>query len=168
MKETLGFEFPNLPYLIDGDVKITESNAILRYIANQYGPKDFSGKNDADKAYVDMMFGVLSDIKSAATSHCYGSGDKNAVIEISNRMGAVEKFLGEKKFIVGDYVTWVDFFIFEQIELFEYVSEGAFTKKYPGLAAYHQRIISLPKFSQYYNSAKFMKKPWNNKIAKIN
>ena len=25
--------FPNLPYLIHGDVKITQSNAILRYIA---------------------------------------------------------------------------------------------------------------------------------------
>ena len=126
-----------MPYLIDGDVQITESSAIIRYIANKYASKDFGGKNDADKAHADMIFGVVSDIKSAATSHCYGSGDKKAVNEVSNRMEAVEKFLGDKKFIVGDYVTWVDFFIFEQIELFDYISEGAFTKKYPGLAAYH-------------------------------
>ena len=115
-----------------------------------------------------MIFGVVSDIKGAATGHCYGSGDKNAIMEISNRMEAVQKFLGDEKFIVGDYVTWVDFFVFEQIELFDYISEGAFTKKYPALGAYHERIASLPKFSQYYNSAKFMKKPFNNKISKIN
>ena len=115
-----------------------------------------------------MIFGVVSDIKSVATGHCYGSGDKNAIIEISNSMEAVQKFLDDKKFIVGDYVTWVDFFVFEQIELFDYISEGAFTKKYPALGAYHERIASLPKFSQYYNSAKFMKKPFNNKISKIN
>jgi glutathione S-transferase len=115
-----------------------------------------------------MIFGVVSDIKGAASRHCYGSGDKNAVIEIFNSMEAVQKFIGDKKFIVGDYFTWEDFFVFEQIELFDYISEGAFTKKYPALGAYHMRIASLPKFSQYYNSAKFMKKSFNNKISKIN
>lgn len=89
VKEKLGLDFPNLPYLIDGDVQITESSAIFRYITNQYASSDFGGKTDDDKAHVDMMFGVVSDIKSAATGHCYGSGDKNAVIEISNRMEGV-------------------------------------------------------------------------------
>lgn len=61
----------------------------MRYITNQYASSAFGGKNDADKANVDMMFGVVSDIKSAATGHCYGSGDRNSVIEISNRMEGV-------------------------------------------------------------------------------
>lgn len=30
-------DFPNLPYYIDGDVKLTQSQAILRYIARKYG-----------------------------------------------------------------------------------------------------------------------------------
>jgi hypothetical protein len=89
VKEKLGLDFPNLPYLIDGDVQITESSAIMRYITNQYASKAFGGKKDVDSANIDMMFGVVSDIKSAATGHCYGSGDKNAVIEISNRMEGV-------------------------------------------------------------------------------
>jgi hypothetical protein len=86
VKHTLGLDFPNLPYLFDGDVKITESSAMMRYITNQYGGKDFGGKTDADKARADMIFGVVFDIKNAATGHCYGSGDLNAVKEISNRM----------------------------------------------------------------------------------
>ena len=32
-KFTLGLDFPNLPFLIDGDFKITETLAIARYIA---------------------------------------------------------------------------------------------------------------------------------------
>uniref|UniRef100_A0A4X2L437 glutathione transferase n=1 Tax=Vombatus ursinus TaxID=29139 RepID=A0A4X2L437_VOMUR len=36
VKFSLGLDFPNLPYLIDGDHKITQSSAILRYIARQY------------------------------------------------------------------------------------------------------------------------------------
>ena len=31
-KQGLGLAFPNLPYLIDGDLKISESSAISRYI----------------------------------------------------------------------------------------------------------------------------------------
>ena len=85
-KPNLGLDFPNLPYLLDGDVKITESSAMLRYIANKYGDQSFSGKNAKDKAIVDMMYGVVSDIKSAVGPHMYGTGDKNAVIEISQRM----------------------------------------------------------------------------------
>lgn len=29
VKETLGLEYPNLPYLIDGDTKLTETVAIM-------------------------------------------------------------------------------------------------------------------------------------------
>ena len=86
VKPNLGLDFPNLPYLLDGDVKITESSAMIRYIANKYGDQSFSGKNAKDKAIVDMMYGVVSDIKSAVGPHMYGTGDKNAVIEISKRM----------------------------------------------------------------------------------
>ena len=38
MKDTLGLEFPNLPDLLDGNVKLTETNAIMKYIANKLGP----------------------------------------------------------------------------------------------------------------------------------
>ena len=35
-KFKLGLDFPNLPYLIDGSHKITQSNAILRYLARKH------------------------------------------------------------------------------------------------------------------------------------
>ncbi len=31
-QNSIGLDFPNLPYLIEGDLKITESSAIERYI----------------------------------------------------------------------------------------------------------------------------------------
>jgi glutathione S-transferase len=52
-KINLGFDFPNLPYLIDGDFKISESSAIHRYIANKSGKTDLLGKNIHDIAKVD-------------------------------------------------------------------------------------------------------------------
>ena len=36
VKYTLDLSFPNLPYYMDGDFKVTQSNAILRYIARKH------------------------------------------------------------------------------------------------------------------------------------
>lgn len=33
VKETLQLDFPNLPYLIDGDLRMTQSMAIILYLA---------------------------------------------------------------------------------------------------------------------------------------
>ena len=38
VKPTLGLDFPNLPYLFDGDVKLTETTAVHRYLADKYAP----------------------------------------------------------------------------------------------------------------------------------
>ena len=127
-----------------------------------------------------MVFGVVSDIKSAFGPPMYYTGDKNAIIEISKRMEQVSKFLTGKSFVAGDYITWVDFFVFEQVELFAWITQGEyipskeeyigfdFLAKYPVLAEYHKRIAALPKFAEYYKSDKFVSRPFNNKVAKLN
>src|SRR5690348_11374611 len=58
----MGLDFPNLPYLIDGDFRFTQSEAIMRYIANKWKPEAL-GKDLKDKAIVDQLHGVLKDIQ---------------------------------------------------------------------------------------------------------
>ena len=38
VKDSLGLRFPNLPYMIHGNVKLSEANSIMRYIAAKFGP----------------------------------------------------------------------------------------------------------------------------------
>lgn len=47
-KLTLNLPFPNLPYLIDNDLKLTESLAINRFIIGISSKKDLLGKNLKD------------------------------------------------------------------------------------------------------------------------
>src|SRR4051794_40946240 len=45
-KQELGFKFPNLPYIIDGEKKITESKALTQYIPLRAGRRDLLGDTD--------------------------------------------------------------------------------------------------------------------------
>jgi glutathione S-transferase len=113
VKETLGLPFPNLPYFIDGDVKITETAAIHRYIANKWMP-ELCGKTTEDKGQVDMIWGVINDLKGSVTGPCYMTGDKAEIIkQLTNRVPSILTFMGDKKFLVGDYITIADFFFYE-------------------------------------------------------
>ena len=76
-KDTLGLKFPNLPYFIDGDVKLTETNAIMKYIAHKWNSEhQLLGTDPATMAQVEMVAGVVNDLKGAVTMPCYTSGDK--------------------------------------------------------------------------------------------
>ena len=70
VKEKLGLDFANLPYLIDGELKLTETAAIHRYIANKYAP-ELNGITIIDKANVDMLHGPILDLKNSITMPCY-------------------------------------------------------------------------------------------------
>ena len=60
-KINLGLDFPNLPYIIDGDFKLTESAAIAKYIINRSGRVELLGKNTRDQGKVNCIIGVFND-----------------------------------------------------------------------------------------------------------
>ena len=64
-KKDLDFDFPNLPYLIDGDFKFTESKAIQYYAIKKAGKTELLGKNLQDETIVVELRGVLDDAFSS-------------------------------------------------------------------------------------------------------
>ena len=75
VKHHIGLQFPNLPYLMDGDLKITESHAIFRYICNTHAP-ELLGKTNLEKAHVDMIMNIGQDIRNSAYNAIYETGDR--------------------------------------------------------------------------------------------
>lgn len=62
-KNSLGLDFPNLPYFCDTDGnKITEHLAICSYICDKYKP-ELNGRNVQERATVEMLAGVLFQLK---------------------------------------------------------------------------------------------------------
>ena len=58
VKFTLGLDFPNLPYLFDGDVKLTETTAVHRYLADKYAP-NLLGDGSQHRAEVSMLESIV-------------------------------------------------------------------------------------------------------------
>lgn len=77
-KDSFGLDFPNLPYFIDSDLRITEHMAIHQYIADKWMP-ELLGKSLAQRAKVDMLAGVVWDLKKAATIGCYTDIDRKTL-----------------------------------------------------------------------------------------
>ena len=69
-KDTLGLKFPNLPYYIDGETRLTDPFAIMKYIGNKYGPT-LLGKTPAEQGQVEMVATAVADLKGATTMPCY-------------------------------------------------------------------------------------------------
>jgi len=166
-KHSLGLDFPNLPYYIDGEVKVTQSNAILRHIARKH---DMLGKNDMERAMVDMMADESMDFRNGWVRLCYNpdfDNLKDAYLKgLTSKLDRFSKFLANKSWFAGDSLTFVDFVMYELMDQHKLLVPDLL-KPYPNLEAFQARFEALPKVSQYMKSSSFMKTPINNKMAKF-
>ena len=71
IKFTLGLDFPDLPYLIDGDVKISEQSAITKFVAKKYAP-ELLPQTDKEFAELEQVLNIVGEVKGKATGPCYG------------------------------------------------------------------------------------------------
>jgi glutathione S-transferase len=163
--EGLGMSFPNLPYFLDGAVRISETQAILQYIASKYGPP-LAGETVEQRAEINQLGGVLHDIKRWIGWQCYDPtfhSKKEAVVQDSvAELAGLRKYLGEKQFLMGEQITWPDFIFFEILELLNTLSPGASQLAGESIENYRVRIASLPQLQARLTSARL---PWNNTHA---
>ena len=166
-KFSFGLDFPNLPYYIDGDVKLSQSNAILRYIARKH---DMLGKTDKEKAMVDMMAEESMDFRNGWVRLCYNPDFENLkdgyLTNLDTKLQQFSKFLAKKTWFAGDSLTFVDFVMYELIDQHKFLAPNCL-KKYENLEAFQSKFEELPKIAEYMKSSAFMKTPLNNKMAKF-
>jgi len=169
-KFSFGLDFPNLPYFIDGDIKLTQSHAIMRYIARKH---DLCGKTPIEKARVDMVAEQVMDFRNGWVRVCYNRSDKSIeevkeqyLKTLATLLKQFEDFLGDRAWLAGDNISFPDFHFYELLDQHKLLLPGSL-KNFPKLEAYTQRFENLPAIAAYRKDPKFMVSPVNNKMAAL-
>jgi len=161
-KHSLGFAFPNLPYLIDGDVKLTQSHAIIRYLARKHG---LVATKEEEIIAMELTEFEIEDFKNNFVELCYGSGyEENKVNyekNLPHSLAKLENFLGNKTWWAGEKLTYVDFMVFETLDQHTIFSATCLDN-FPHLKAFVKRFSELPKIEAYLKSDRCLKRPCNN------
>jgi len=158
--------FPNLPFLLDNGHKMSETSAIMRYIANKYQPA-LLGESTEEKATVSMVEGKVAELKSAITRPCYTGEKTHEQIRKDTRpmVAGLEKWIKSRKFLAGDNFTYVDFILYELLELTELAWDNLMFRESPHLKAYHGRVHAVPAIKKYRETHAPL--AFNNTMAKI-
>ncbi|XP_023597944.1 glutathione S-transferase Mu 1-like isoform X3 [Trichechus manatus latirostris] len=149
-KFKLGLDFPNLPYLIDGPYKITQSNAILRYIARKH---NLCGETEVEKIRVDILENQVMDTRRDLVMLCYNPDFeklKPKYLEgIPDKMRLFSQFLGKRLWFAGDKLTYLgDFLTYDALDQ-NHVFDPKCPDEFPNLKAFTCRFEALGKIAVY-------------------
>uniref|UniRef100_F1MUX5 Glutathione S-transferase n=1 Tax=Bos taurus TaxID=9913 RepID=F1MUX5_BOVIN len=188
-KSKLGLDFPNLPYLIDGTHKLTQSNAILRHIARKH---NMCGETEEENIRVDLLENQVMDVRLHMARICYSPDfplrfsptvqkllrrlhhfslpnwneklKPGYLKEIPGRMKLFSVFLGKRCWFAGNKLTYVDFLAYDILDL-QRVFEPRCLDEFPNLKDFLTRFEGLKKISAYMKSSHFLPGPLFLKLA---
>ncbi|KAM5257046.1 glutathione S-transferase Mu 1 isoform 2-T2 [Ctenodactylus gundi] len=164
-KFKLGLDFPNLPYLIDGAHKLTQSNAILRYIARKH---NMCGETEEEKIRVDILENQAMDTRLQLRMLCYDPDFEKKKPEflegIPDKMKLFSQFLGKRPWFAGDKITFVDFLAYDALDQHR-IFDPKCLDAFPNLKDFLSRFEGLKNISAYMKSSRFLPGPLYLKLA---
>nr|AAD23997.1 glutathione S-transferase [Fasciola gigantica]ACH88355.1 glutathione S-transferase [Fasciola gigantica] len=164
-KFNMGLDLPNLPYYIDDKCKLTQSVAIMRYIADKHG---MLGSTPEERARVSMIEGAAMDLRMGFVRVCYNPNFEEVkgdyLKELPKTLKMWSDFLGDRQYLTGSSVSHVDFMVYEALDCIRYLAPQCLND-FPKLKEFKSRIEDLPKIKAYMESEKFIKWPLNSWTA---
>eukprot|EP01127_Copromyxa_protea_P003329 TRINITY_DN13160_c0_g1_i1.p1 TRINITY_DN13160_c0_g1~~TRINITY_DN13160_c0_g1_i1.p1 ORF type:complete len:240 (-),score=48.95 TRINITY_DN13160_c0_g1_i1:24-665(-) len=162
----------NLPYLIDGDLVITQSNPCLMHVARKFG---LVGTNESDLVKVEQAVAQAFDFRNDSTDAWYGKSveDVKKMMEsgaFSAHYTKFEAWLAHNgtKFTALDKPTIGDFALFEMIDSHEIFAKhhnlASPLASCPKLAAFYKAILELPELKSYFEGSEY-KLPCNQAFS---
>ena len=171
-------------------MKLTQSNAILRYIARK---NDLLGKTEAERIRVDILAEQSMDFRNGIVRLAYNAAFVSAKFKIPGAKGNLyyldiipfqeqlkpeyeknvegklndfSKFLGDNQWFAGENITFPDFVMYELLDQHRIMSPDL-VAKFPKLVDFLNRFEQLPRIAAYMKSDRFLRAPINNKMAKF-
>lgn len=153
-------EFPNLPYLFDGEVKLSQSNVILRYIGRKYG---LDGKTETENIRIDLTEQQVQDDLNAFTKLYYTPTTTKETLDefrdttAKDHLSDLSKFLGQNDFFSGAGISYADFKAYEYLYIISLFAPDH-VSAHKNLVNFLKRIEDLPNVSAFIASDKYI--PW--------
>ncbi|CAG2174865.1 unnamed protein product [Oppiella nova] len=160
-KFTLGLDFPNVPYYIDANVKLTQSIAILRYLGRKHGlvARDETGLVRQDLVEQQLFDYRTGFLQTVFNKEGFEANKKKFIAEtLPQWLDQLSKFLGSDQWLTGKTLTYVDFLGYEVLDWFRLFSPETI-KKYNNLVQYLDRFENLPQIKAYMKSNEFISWP---------
>jgi len=174
-KQSGVMQFPNLPYLIDGDLTLTESEAILAYLAIKAKKPELTGKSE-DKPRFLQLRGIVNELGPRLGQYAYEAKDMDDLkqkCEIwkswwgPSKLPGLNDLLGKNEWIMG-YFTYLDLILAEFTERTSDMDAECDTKiltDYPNFVAHQKRVHELPAIKAYRQTDRFQRRPYLRDVA---
>ncbi len=146
-----------VPTVVDGDLVVWESNAVLRYLASQYGPSDFWPQSAGGRAAIDKwmdwsataLVPPLGRLRKAIKAG--GDEAKASVPAVFSAFSLLDKHLAGNDYIAGDSFSLADIAAGPAIHRwFLLMIEKPM---FPNLNAYHKRLRARKAFASCITEA---------------
>lgn len=165
-ENTLGLDFPNLPYIIDGEVKLSQSWALLKYIARK--ARAANPVTDEEVLNCDIAEQAVADVNLKFNMLCYNPNFElmrdHFLAGLPELLKDFERILGERAWLAGNDLMYVDFRFAELLDHIELCYPDCF-HNLPNVKKYKTKFEKLPKIADYKKSDRFQSWPINGARA---
>lgn len=167
----------NLPFLIDGDKCVCQTNAVFMYLGDRAG---LNGKSAAERLMTLQMLEEIYDLRNRVIELVYPfkevcrdkaeHDEKMAKHLTEGAKGNYGKFEAcvAGPFVLGAEISTADFHLFEMLDQHEIMAtktgKTSALGEFPKLKALHAAVKDSPTLKKYFESAAY-KLPLNNNIA---
>lgn len=160
-KFKLGLDFPNLPYYLDAEVKLSQSRVIMRHLARKH---QLDGATGAERIRADLGDTQAQDYyldyaRVIANNRNFAKHKPAYLATLRERLDSLAKFLGDRKFVAGARVTYADFTLFEFLESQRSFQPDAIEGQ-PRLQEFVERVNELVAVKSYFTSSRAIKQPF--------
>lgn len=141
-----------VPVLQDGDQCLSDSNAILVYLARKYAPASYLPQEPEIQARIQYWLSTAANeihhgVAAARVVKLFGMPrDYNAAVEIGNALlKLLNNYLSTHQWLAASHVTIADIAIYPYVALAE--DGGISLQGYPHIQQWFERIESLPGYT---------------------
>ena len=165
---TLNIDFPNMPYLIDGDVKLTQTKCILKYLEGKYG-SFYTGDLSHD-IQLDTVLETMTDIHEPFGMMCYADGKKAQRAEkylcpiVMFKWQCFDEMLQHRKYLTGDNLCVADFALWNLVDYHD-LFDSKFLENHKNIRRFKKEFESEPKVDAFLKHPNYKKFPITGWVA---